>query len=158
MVKPEAKTCTLFVALLLNKLNSDVARFTTKESNLSCSKKGGIVMQKVESSYTYCNRICSCCAFYRPTANLFCNKWRKSRVWRDSRAILSNQKSVFTQLATTWFVARQILKRATSFFNTFCINVAKKRLHVFVARSTETLMYNLITKSVRMFLTVLVSR
>ena len=74
MVKPEAKTCTLFVALLLNKLNSDVARFTTHESNLSCSKKGGIAMQKVESSYTSCNRICSCCAFYRPTANLFCNK------------------------------------------------------------------------------------
>ena len=74
MVKPEAKTCTLFVALLLNKLNSDVARFTTNESNLSCSKKGGIAMQKVESSYTSFNRICSCCAFYRPTANLFCNK------------------------------------------------------------------------------------
>ena len=37
----------------------------------------------------------------------------------------------------------------------------QNRLHVFVARFTETLMYNqknLITKSVRMFLTVLVAR
>ena len=74
MVKRAAKTCNLFATLLLDKLNSDVARFTTNESNLSCSKTGYIVMQKVESSYTSCNRICSCCTFYRPKANLFCNK------------------------------------------------------------------------------------
>ena len=30
-----------------------------------------------------------------------------SRVWRDFRVMLSNQKSVFTQLVATWFVARQ---------------------------------------------------
>ena len=37
--------------------------------------------------------------FYRPKANLFCRKWRKSRVWHDSRVIVStDQKSVFTQL------------------------------------------------------------
>ena len=49
------------------------------------------------------------CAFYQPKANLFCRKWRKSGVKRDSGVILSNQKScVFTQFATTWFVARQV--------------------------------------------------
>ena len=64
MVKRAAKTCNLFAALLLNKLSSDVTRFTTNESNLSCSKAGCIVMQKVESSYTSCNRICSCCAYF----------------------------------------------------------------------------------------------
>ena len=44
MVKRAAKTCNLFAALLLNKLNSDVARFTTNESNLSCNKTGCIIM------------------------------------------------------------------------------------------------------------------
>ena len=41
-------------------------------------------------------------------SNLFCSKWHNFRLWRDSRVISSNQKSVFTQLATTWFVARQV--------------------------------------------------
>ena len=49
-----------------------------------------------------------CCAFYRPNANLFCNKWRKFCIQRDTHVILTNQKSVFAQLATTWFVARQV--------------------------------------------------
>ena len=51
-------------------------------------------------------KVFSSCAFYRPKANLFCSKWRNSRVWRDSRLILSNQKSVFMQLATTNLVPR----------------------------------------------------
>ena len=42
---------------------------------------------------------------------LFCNKWRESRVWHDSRVILTNQKSVFSQLSTTWFVARWVWMR-----------------------------------------------
>ena len=37
----------------------------------------------------------------RPEVNVFCRKRCNSRVWRDSRLILSNQKSVFRQLATT---------------------------------------------------------
>ena len=45
---------------------------------------------------------------FRPKANLFCNQWRTSRVRRDSRVILSNQKSVFSQLVANWFVARQV--------------------------------------------------
>ena len=60
-------------------------------------------------------------------ANLF---WRNSRLWRDSRVILSNQKSVLTQFAITWFVGRQVwtrmVKRATSLFNLFCSNVSKQ--------------------------------
>ena len=66
------------------------------------------LLEKVGSSSTFCNKICSCFAFYRLKANLFCRKWRNSRVWHDSRVTLSNQKSVFTQLATTWFAARQV--------------------------------------------------
>ena len=61
--------------------------------------------------------------------------WRNSRLRRDSRVILSNQRSVLTQFAITWFVARKVwtmmAKRATSLFNLFCSNVS---FHVFVAR------------------------
>ena len=28
------------------------------------------LLQKVESSFTFCNKICTCCAFYSPKANL----------------------------------------------------------------------------------------
>ena len=111
------------------------------------------LLQKVESSLTFCNKIChvneiwnksymncgnemkmkkwssqwtqftqlnklrslqrsflhyqnlTSCAFYRPKANLFCSKRRNSRI------ILSNQKSVLTQPVSTWFVARQVWKR-----------------------------------------------
>ena len=46
----------------------------------------------------FCNKISTCCSFDRRKVNLFCNTWRNSRVLRDSHIILSNQKSVFTQL------------------------------------------------------------
>ena len=71
-----------------------------------------------------------CHAFHRPKANLFCNKWRNSRVSRASRIIWSNQKSVFTQLATTWFVLRKVwtmvVKCATLLFHSFCRSVSKQ--------------------------------
>ena len=38
--------------------------------------------------------------------NSFCSKWSNSCVWRDSRVILSNQKSVFTQLAETFICCK----------------------------------------------------
>ena len=38
------------------------------------------VLQKVESNSTFCNKMFTCCTFYPHKANLFCNKWRKSRV------------------------------------------------------------------------------
>ena len=54
--------------------------------------------------------------------------WSTSRVWRDSRVILSNQKSVSRQLAN-FVVTRQVwtwvVKHVTPLFNTFCRNVAK---------------------------------
>ena len=64
----------------------------------SCEK----LLQKEGSSSTFCNKICTCCTFYRPKANLFCSKLRDSRVWRDSRVILSNNKSVLAQHAATF--------------------------------------------------------
>ena len=37
--------------------------------------------------------------------NLLYSKWCNSHVWSDFRIISSNQKAVFTQLASTWFKA-----------------------------------------------------
>ena len=59
----------------------------------------------------------------------FTDPRRNSRVWRDSRVILANQTSVFTQPASTCFAARQVwtwvVKRAGSLFNSFCSSVLK---------------------------------
>ena len=64
---------------------------------------------EIREYFTFCNKICTCRAFYQLKANLSCRKWRKSGVKRDSRVILSDQKSwVFTQFAAAWFVARQV--------------------------------------------------
>ena len=52
------------------------------------------LLQTVESSSTFCNKLRACCGFNRPQTKL-------SRVWRDSCVILSNQKTVFTELVTT---------------------------------------------------------
>ena len=126
-----SKNMQLVLTLLQNKLNSD---FTTQESNPSCNKSGccrgreSKLLQKVERGSSFCKKICTCCAFYRPKANLFCNRWCNYCLWRNSCSILSNQKSVFTQFAT-WFVARQVwkwvVKRATLLFSPLCGNVAK---------------------------------
>ena len=52
---------TIFVKLLQDRLSSNVARFTTHKSNLSCQK----LSQKVEDSSTFENKISSCSASYR---------------------------------------------------------------------------------------------
>ena len=120
--------------MLQEESNSDVARFTTHESNLSCNKSDccsfEMLLQKAQSSSPFWNKICTCCAFYWPKANLFCSNWSNSYVWRDSRIFLSNQKLVFSLLAAAWFVTSQVwtlvVKRTTSLFNSFFSNVAKQ--------------------------------
>ena len=83
----QQQRATCFATLLQDELNSDAARFTTRESNLSCNDSGFCrsscerLSQKVESSSNFCNKICVSCAFYR------------SEFINDSRVILSNQKS-----------------------------------------------------------------
>ena len=103
----------LFAALLQNELKSNVEHFTTYVQTCLAANEVATdcenVLQKLESIFTFCNKIFTFCTFYQPKANLSCRKWRKSGVKGDSRVILSNQKSwVFTQFATTWFVARQV--------------------------------------------------
>ena len=57
------------------KLKNDVARFTTHVPTCLATNQdvGGCekLLQKVESSSTFCNKICACCAFYRPKATCF---------------------------------------------------------------------------------------
>ena len=68
--------------------------------------------QKVEKSSTFCNKICKCCTFYPSTSLVLPFQGQlvlhqvtliPQTMWR---IILSNQKSVFTQIATTWYVVR----------------------------------------------------
>ena len=135
----------LFAALLQNELKSNVEHFTTYVQTCLAANEVAAgcenLLQKLDITFTLCNKIYTCRAFYQPKANLSCRKWRKSGVklvsvaavfWmsrnfggalrdiqktaaretsvkRDSRVILSNQKSwVLTQFATTWFVARHV--------------------------------------------------
>ena len=58
---------------------------STKQLVAGCEK----LLQKVESSSTFCNKSWTC-AFYRSKANLFCIKWRNSRVKRDFHATCNN--------------------------------------------------------------------
>ena len=66
-------------------LYSDVARFTTHESNLSCNKSVCCRLRKVvaesrELFYFLQENLYNLRAFYRPKANLFCSKRRNFHV------------------------------------------------------------------------------
>ena len=81
-----------------NKLKSVVARFTTQIQ--MCLTTNQVVagcktlLQKLESSSPFCNKIYTCWAVQRPKANFFSNKWDNFRVYCDFRVILTNQKLV----------------------------------------------------------------
>ena len=76
----------------------------------------------------------SCKKFYQPKVNLFWSKWHNSCVWHDYRVILSNQKSVFTQLAALTSICCKTdlnmggnkTRIISSLFNMFCSNAAKQ--------------------------------
>lgn len=59
----------------------------------------------------------------------FAATWRTSGVWWDLCAILSHQNSVFKQLTTTWFIAKQVWTRVvihtTPLSSSFSNHVAK---------------------------------
>ena len=57
------------------------------------------------SRFAFCNKICSCCAFYWSKANLFCNWWRNSCLWRHFcviNGLLSEVSIHATWIATPW--------------------------------------------------------
>ena len=98
-------------------------------------------MQKVESISTFWNKICTCCAFYQPKANLFCSKWQSdvTSLYGVTPAYFYAIRSQYSRkLQQALFVARQVwvwvVKRVTSLFNTFGSNG-----YIFVARFTVAL-------------------
>ena len=91
---------------------------------LSCNNSGCCRLRTFVAELYFLQQNLYMLRVYRSKANLFCCKWLNSLVWRDSRVILSNQKSVLSrQLATTWFVSRQVwtwvVKREILLFNSF---------------------------------------
>ena len=100
----QQKLANCFATLRQNELKSDVANFTTHEPNLHKIRLLYVAKGccREHSSSTFCNKLCTCRAFYWPKANLFCSKWRNSCVCRDSRVILSNQKSLIAMSYLRW--------------------------------------------------------
>ena len=90
------KRATCFATFLQSELNSDFARFITRELNLSCSKSGCCtcekLLQKTESSCTFCNKISTFCAFYRPKANFCYNKLNVTLVYGLTSCNFIHQK------------------------------------------------------------------
>ena len=82
-------------------LYSNVACFTTHESNLSCNKLDGYRLRKVESSSTFCKKICTNCARFtgpRQTCFAASNVTRKARLLRNSFQSESNMQATCTNL------------------------------------------------------------
>ena len=85
-------------------------------------------LQKLESSFTFCNKFCWCCEFSSPSQTCFAAGditpvYGVTPAWNFYE--FSSQKSVFTQLAATWFVAWQlwtwVVKHATLLFILFFV-------------------------------------
>ena len=94
----------MFSNISAKRVEKRCCAFYHPSSNLSCNKSGCYtsenLLQRVENVSTFRNKICTRWEFYRPKVNLpFSKRWRNFLVWRDSRVVSSNQKSVFTQLA-----------------------------------------------------------
>ena len=86
------KTCSLFC-------KSYVLRFTSHIQTCCRLRK---VVAEIREWFYFLPQNLYMCTFYRSKANLFCSRLRNSRVWRDSRVILSNKKLVFAQHAATF--------------------------------------------------------
>ena len=96
---------------MLHVLPPRIKRVLQQSVVAGCEK----LLLKVGSSSTFWNKISTCCAF-TAKATLFCRRWINSCVCRDSSLTLSNQRSVITQLVSTWSVCcKRVEKRATSF-------------------------------------------
>ena len=101
LFKDTLKRATCFATLLLYELKSCVTLFTTHESNLFCSKTDCCRLRKVvavsrEKFFYFATKSVHVAFLSGPRQTCFA----ASDV-TNSRVIVSNQKSVFTQLATT---------------------------------------------------------
>ena len=102
------------------------------------------LLQKVESSSTFCNKICTCCVFYlgpRQTC-LAASDASYSWLWPDSHIILSNpfQKPVFTQLAAFFTCHKTGLNVGGKMHNIALQHIfaamLQNKLHAFAAHVT----------------------
>ena len=94
----ELKTCNLFCNIAVKRVEMRRCAFYQSPSNMSCSKSVCCRVRKVVAESRewfyflqqnlYTLRVLRAQA----KANLFFSKWRNSRVWCDSRVVLSNQK------------------------------------------------------------------
>ena len=127
------KTCSLFG-------KSYVLRFTSHLQ--TCCRLRKVVAESTEWLY-FLQQNLYMCTFYRSKANLFCSRLRNSRVWRDSRVILSNKKSVFAQHAATFTCFKTGLngavKKCNIAFEHVLRQFCKKKFHVFFSRFTVAL-------------------
>ena len=77
-LKAAGKNETCFATFRQNKLNSNVVHFTAHYQSCLVTNQFVAVceelLQKVESSYAFCDKICTCCMFYGPKTNLFCSQ------------------------------------------------------------------------------------
>ena len=127
------KTCSLFG-------KSYVLRFTSHLQ--TCCRLRKVVAESTECFY-FLQQNLYMCTFYRSKANLFCSRSPNSRVWRDSRVILSNKKSVFAQHAATFTCFKTGLnggvQKCNIAFEPVLRQFCKKKFHVFVSRFTVAL-------------------
>ena len=137
-VKRATITCNLFCNLLQNELKDDVVHFTTHVQ--TCLATNQVVAG--------CVKLSKKVEFYFLQQLLLRSKWRNFRVWRDSRVVLSNQKSVSTQLCSRTrciafqFVLRQWLETSCTFLpllrgprTIFYQDEARLRQHAILVRN-----------------------
>ena len=127
------KTCSLFC-------KSFVLPFTSHIQ--TCCRLRKVVAERREW-FHFVPQNLPMCTFYRPKANFFCSKLRNSRVLHDSRVILSNKESVFSQHAATFTCFKTGLnggvKKCNIAFEHVLRQFCKKKFHFFVARFTVAL-------------------
>ena len=95
---------------------------------------------KLRGSHTIRGSCFTCCKTSLPWVGKTRNMWRGLL---QKVELLSTFCNKFSQPATTWFVSRHVwtwvVKRATSLFNSFCIQMFQNKLHVFVRLFYRTL-------------------
>ena len=108
----QQKRATCFATLLLNELNSVVARFTTHESNLSYKKSGCWKLQILTSDWIKLR------GSNKAIHGSYVSYWNKKQVCLGPIKRATYRAANFRNLPTTWFVARHVctwqVKHATS--------------------------------------------
>ena len=129
--------------MLQNQFNGGVARYTAK---LVFSEYWVVLSLQL-----------NLCEFrVLPTqGNFFFSEWRNSRLWCDSRVILCNQKSVFTQFPTTSVIVgiqawTLVIKRETSLSYSFC-SIFLQNMAKFLLQDTASFAWLFKQKELREF-------